>query len=204
MRGIAVYMEGGGDTAEGKASLRRGMGEFLGALRDAARAKRLHWKIVACGRRQDAFDAFRNAVGTAPDTFNVLLVDSEDAVTSAPPSHLQGRDGWTFGGVAADQVQLMVRTMETWIVADPDALAEYYGTGFNAKPLPKAKDLETVDKTSVVAALSTATKNTTKGVYHKLRHASDLLERIDTAKAKQRCKHCRRFFDAVEARIGSA
>jgi hypothetical protein len=47
MSAIAVYMEGGGDSADAKALLRQGISEFLRSLREAARQKRLHWRVVS-------------------------------------------------------------------------------------------------------------------------------------------------------------
>lgn len=67
-------MEGGGDSREGKARLRQGMSEFLRSLRKSAGHKRLSWKIVACGSRNEAHGVFLNATMTATEIFNVLLV----------------------------------------------------------------------------------------------------------------------------------
>ncbi len=77
MTGIAVYMEGGGDSTDSKATIRRGMAEFLREIRDRARSKKCHWRVVACGSRNAAQDAFKHAVAQNLATFNVLLVDSE-------------------------------------------------------------------------------------------------------------------------------
>ena len=112
-----------------------------------------------------------------------LLVDAEGPVTTSSCAHLQSRDGWELDDVPNDIVHLMIQTMEAWIVADTAALAAYYGQRFNANPLPRARDLETVPKTEgLAAALERATRATQKGAYHKIRHASDLLQRIDRPK----------------------
>lgn len=127
-------MEGGGDSKEGKARLREGMAEFF---RKVVAQKKPGWRIVACGSRNDAHDAFRNANRTSPENFNVLLVDSEEAVAQArsPRNHLQQRDGWDLNGVNDDSIHLMIRVMETWIVADAGAVAEYYQQHFLKKRL---------------------------------------------------------------------
>ena len=44
-----------------------------------------------------------------------------------PRAHLQARDKWDMTGVDAQSVHLMVQTMESWIVADADALSRHYG-----------------------------------------------------------------------------
>lgn len=48
MKSIALYVEGGGDSEAGKAALRQGFDELLSAQKNAARARRLHWKTVLC------------------------------------------------------------------------------------------------------------------------------------------------------------
>jgi hypothetical protein len=199
VRGIAIYLEGGGDSTEGKARLRQGMGEFLSALREEARARRLRWKIVACGSRGATHDAFLHAGRTELDTFCVLLVDSEEQVAAAPIAHLKARDGWALAGIHEHQVHLMVRTMESWLVADPDALARYYGQGFRRDALPAAPDLESVSKADVIRTLEQATRDTQKGLYHKTRHGSELLSRVDQARSRQRCAHCERLVERLRA-----
>jgi hypothetical protein len=185
MKGVAIYLEGGGDTLEGKARLRKGMNTFLAALRDRRGPRRLHWTIIPCGNRTGTYDAFQDGLRTDPDTFHVLLVDAEDAVSSSPMSHLQRHDGWTVAGLDGDSMHLMVQTMETWLVADVEALVKYYGKNFNSRTLPTTADLEALDKSRVADALARATRNTSKGAYHKIRHASDLLARIDAEKVKE-------------------
>src|ERR1035437_1882115 len=92
-------MEGGGDSKEGKARLRQGMSVFL---RKVVSQKKPGWRVVTCGSRNDARDAFLNANKTSPETFNVLLVDSEGPVSQPPRAHLKLRDGWTLTGVSEE------------------------------------------------------------------------------------------------------
>lgn len=173
------------------------MDTLLGPLKQAARDKSLRWKLVCCGPRDAAFRSFRSAVGEAGGAIVLLLVDSEGPVSGDPSEHLGARDGWEMPGFDAQSVYLMVQTMEAWIVADGDALNEYYGQGFMAGVLPKAADLESVAKGEIEGSLRRATERTSKGRYHKIRHASDLLQRIDAERVKARCRHCRRLFDEL-------
>ena len=199
MSGIAIYMEGGGKGHSTKAALRQGMDAFLQPLKDAARKKELHWKLVCCGPRNEAFQRFQSAVNNRDDAVNVLLVDAEGPVNQAPRRHLRDRDGWDLSFTGENTVHLMVQTMETWIVADPAALKSYNGNkGFKVEKLPSAPDLETVPKAAVESSLREATTGTQKGRYQKIKHASDLLKRIDVERVKNRCRHCRRLFDALE------
>jgi len=90
---VRIYAEGGGDGKDTKATIRRGFGEFLSDLRGLARERRIRWKIIACGPRDTAFDAFRTALRTHADAFNILLVDGEGPVNRTPWV-VPPRTGW--------------------------------------------------------------------------------------------------------------
>lgn len=200
---IAIYMEGGGDRANSRAMLRQGMDAFLHEIKEAFRQRRWRWKLVCCGGRDEAYRRFMNARTNGEYEIAVLLVDSEESLCASTPSdHLRERDGWDFEGVDDDTIHLMVQTMEAWIVADPEVLNSYYGRRFQASSLPRHENLEEVSKQDIASALDRATQNTQKGRYHKIRHARPLLERIDPAKVRQRCAHCKRLFDTLLGLVG--
>ena len=203
MSGVAIYMEGGGRHSDTRRALRQGMEALLQPIKDAARARALHWKLVACGGRNEAFRRFRDAVNHGDSTIVVLLVDAEGPVNRAPRSHLQSRDRWDMGFADEDTVHLMVQVMETWILADPDVLSTYYGGDFNSEILP-GENLEMVPKKEVARVLNQATYRTRRGRYHKIRHASDLLKQIDVGRVKARCPHCARLFDKLGPMIDAA
>ena len=204
MSGIAIYMEGGGNGKDTRSALRQGMDGFLGEVKEAARARSWRWKLVCCGPRHEAFRGFQNAIRNGDDTTVLMLVDAEGPVNRAPREHLQEQDGWDMRGTEDDAVHLMVQTMETWIVADSETLGEYYEQGFNTKVLPRRANLEEAPKSEVERCLNQATTGTRKGRYHKIRHAGDLLRRVDANKAKARCRHCRRLFDVLGRTIDAA
>jgi hypothetical protein len=203
MRGIAIYMEGGGDSRDAKVALRQGMDDFLRPLKDSARVKSLHWKLVCCGGRDQAYSAFLNAHRIGEFEIVVLLVDAELEVIFAPCVHLKNRDNWDFTGIDDGAVHLMTQTMETWIVADPNTLAAYYGQRFNRNALPRAQNLETVGKQQIASSLEQATRLTQKGAYHKIRHASDLLKLIGQRDVRIRCPSCERFFAELAGDIAA-
>jgi len=198
---IRLYIEGGGDSAEAKAQLRRGFRAFLSPAYQKAREARVAMQVILCGSRTSTREDFLKAFQSHPTAFNVILVDSEERVSSAVRKHLADRDGWTFAGVDESQLQLMVQAMETWFVADPDALLRFYGNDFRLNAIPKAVDVEEIDKDQLLAALREATRQTQKGKYQKIRHASLLLALIDPEKVQQAAEHCRRLFAVVEQRI---
>lgn len=195
---VAIYMEGGGQGRDSKVAIRQGMDAFLAEIKEACRNRNWHWRLVCCGPRNEAYRRFRNELSGDREGIVVLLIDSETAVnSSAPEKHLAARDGWDFQGIDKDTVHLMVQTMETWIVADPDTLKEYYGRGFRKSALPSHKNPEKVSKERIAEALNRATQDTQKGKYHKIRHARHLLERMDAMVVRQRCLHCRRLFETL-------
>lgn len=115
----------------------------------------------------------------------------------APTDHLVARDGWNFQGVNDNLIHLMVQTMETWIVADPEALRAYYGQGFRPNALPRHQNLEEVNKSDIKQALDLATQGTQKSKYHKIKHARALLERINPMTVREKCPHCERLFETL-------
>ena len=130
MSSITIYLEGGGDGKNTKSALRLGMDAFLDPIKQLARTKSWHWRLVPCGGRQQTYDRFCTAVSNGQTGgIVVLLVDAETVVISnSPRTHLQTRDCWDLRFATDDMVSyLMVQSMETWIVADPVALAAYYG-----------------------------------------------------------------------------
>ena len=203
MSGVAIYMEGGG-SRNTRAALRQGMDTLLGSLKKAATDKKMRWRLICCGARNEAFNRFRNAARNGEAAIVLLLVDAERRVAKGPCEHLQAGDNWDMTGVHAESVHLMAQTMEAWIIADADALSCYYGQGFNAGALPRTQNLESVAKQDIERSLHRATELTGKGRYQKIAHARGLLRRIDAEKVKARCRHCQRLFDELGRMIDAA
>ncbi len=201
---IRIYIEGGGDSKNTKALLRQGFSTFLNKLVQIARSKRIKWQIIMCGSRNSAFSDFQNALSDHPDAFNVLLVDAEAPVNvkKTPWEHLKFRDNWDSPGVDDDHCYLMVQAMEAWFIADIDTLKKYYGQGFKENCIPKNPNVESIDKDSLEPNLKAATRETSKGEYQKIQHASQLLERLDAAKVSQASPNCKRLFKTLALIMG--
>lgn len=205
MTGLRIYIEGGGDRENQKQELRMGFQSFLKPLRDLARQRRLTWDVILCGGRESAFDAYRIAIRQHADSVNILLVDSEAPVSAPPWEHLRSRDGWAKPDSVGDQnCHLMVQVVEAWLVADPDAMARYYGQRFNRNTLPLNPNVEEVGKADLESGLQRATAHTQKGRYRKIRHCADLLALLSVETARARARHCERFFATVETMITQA
>ncbi|HEX8358877.1 MAG TPA: DUF4276 family protein [Longimicrobium sp.] len=199
VREIRLYVEGGGGK-ESKALMRRAFGRFLSEVGAEAWERERGLRVVACGSREAAHEKFRRAQTEHPTALNMLLVDSEAPVTGTARSYLRG---WKLDSVTDDQVHLMVQAMEAWFIADPETLARYYGQGFAANAIQKTNNVETIPKDDLVPTLKRATRGTTKGEYHKTRHAFDLLAQIDPAKVRSRAPHCDRLFRTLLDHLAS-
>ena len=201
MKELWIFVEGGGGK-DSKDELRRAFSEFLKQPRQAARGRGVHWRIVMCGSRDATYKAFRNAVRDFRDELVFLLVDAEQAVSGTPREHLSARDPWDLSFADDGQCHLMAQVMESWFLADPDALAQFYGPQFGIKQIPPRKNVEEVPKSEVEAVLKSSTAKTSKGEYHKIRHGAPILESLDAGKVRSRAPHCDRLFQSLEEAIG--
>lgn len=207
MSGIAIYVEGGGDGAQQKASLRGGFESLFAPWKERARSKRMALRVVPAGDGRSAFDAWRNSLATAGPLQSALLVDSEAPLAghgdAARHEHLSQR-GWDFAGTPIERVHLMVQCMEAWIVADPDAVQRFYGQNFLVNALSRRQNLEQEPKADLFKRLEHATRPTQKGRYHKIRHASGLLAVLDPSRIALRCAHFSVFTRWLDAAIAAA
>jgi hypothetical protein len=202
---VAIYLEGGGPTAATRTPFRQGMSGFLKPLVELARARKIRWRIVPCGSRNEAFDDFLDALDKEPEVFNVLLVDSEALpATDLPWDHLKSRDNWNKPASAVDRhCHLMTACMESWLVVDREALKKYFGEGFDETKLPLPQYVETSAKKRVSDSLNKATKETTAKGYEKIRDGARLLSRISPAIVRKHCKWCERFFVTLATEMGT-
>ncbi len=189
-----IYVEGGGNAALLQSELRQG---FKALFESAGFRGRLP-KVVACGTRNDAFNDFKTAflAKTNGDVI-ILLVDSEEIVSASTKwEHVINRDSWDkLDHVTEDNIFLMVVTMESWFLADTDGLAKFFGQGFDAKKLPKNKNLEAIGKKELYDGLENATKKSSKGKYGKGQHSFKILNLLDAKKVKEHGKSSKEFFD---------
>jgi hypothetical protein len=198
MASVRVYFEG-------DPKLKRGFATVLASLREKAAAAGLGWDLVAGRGRDQTFRRFKIALETHRDDIIALLVDAEGLVLSDSPwEHLASLPDAALRkpkGAKDEHAHLMVQIMESWFLADREALETYYGQGFRTNCLPQTSSLEDVPKETVLSSLSQAISGTKKSAYHKTRHAPDLLERIDPAKVRRRSKYCERLFKTIEDAI---
>jgi hypothetical protein len=206
---VKLYVEGGGDTAALKTACREGFTTFVTNAGIKNRPR-----IVACGSRRDAFDSFCTAIASGEEA--ILLVDSEDIITAQnqqgepdtwqPWAHLKARagDGWDKPKKATETgCHLMAQIMESWFLADRDALKTFFGQGFKENALPAANNaVESIAKQQVYNALAQATNNCkTKAAYGKGEHSFKLLTKINPAKVTKASPWAKRFVDELRKQM---
>ena len=197
---VKLFVEGGGDSRPLRDECRKGFRIFL----EKAGLKGNMPRIVACGSRNSAYDDYCTAVKNGEMT--VLLIDSEVPVSDAsiidpdnpgtwkPWPHLKNRDNWDRPEKADDKdCHLMVQSMETWLLADVDALKEYYGQDFQKNSLPVRDDIEKIAKDDVLSCLENATRLTAKGSYNKGNHSFEILAQIDCCAVIRKSSWAKRF-----------
>lgn len=188
---------------EGDKKLRPGFHGFFRNVVDAARERSIRFQLIAGG--SGAVADFMKAIEDHPESFLILLVDSEGPAPDDPRDRLRDRRDWQPpSDVDRDQVHLMVQLMEAWFLADKEALATYYGRGFRQNRLPPNPRVEEIPKADVENGLKGASGETQKGEYHKTRHAPDLLSRIDPSLVCGAAPACKRLFDTLEGIIADA
>ena len=154
-----IYAEGGGSRSV-DIELRKGFKRLWERCGFGGRLPRM----FPSGGRDSAYQDFKNHVdGSSGQDFVGLLVDSEAIVTDTerPWEHLRRRDQWVKpNGVEDEQAMLMTTCMETWIVADRDALRTKYSRGeWREDALPPLEDLERRRRQDVLYRLRMATGN---------------------------------------------
>ena len=192
-----LYIEGGGEGKDLRARFREGWKKFFDSAGVGGKTK-----IVRGAGRRQTFDRFATAVsGRPPGTIPFLLVDSEIPVAPEHSvwKHLRARDGWTRpAGVGDDRAFLMVQVMETWFLADREALRNYFGAGFGENALRAWPNLEDVPEFTVLKALERATAPCRKR-YSKGRVSFELLAHVDPARVEAACPHARALLNELRA-----
>ena len=186
---------------EGDRSLRLGLEAFLNPALERAREQNIRFTAIASGPIDETIKDFLDAVRDYPDALVILLVDSDRADNGRLIASIKSRSTWNArigAGVQDNQIHFMVQVMESWFLADKDALANYYGRGFRLNRLPQNPNVEQVPGNDVIRGIASAASDTSKKTYHKTRHAPDLLRTIDPAKVRSAAPNCDNLFDALQ------
>ena len=191
---VRLFIEGGGSGELPDKEFRQAWKKFF---ESAGLIGRLP-KAVRGESRNETFDKFGAALRKRnADELALLLVDSEGPVTAGHSAwqHLRNRDNWDQPPDAAnDSAYLMVQVMETWFLADRDALRRFFGPSLNENYFREWQNLETVPKDTVYNALERATRDCQKQ-YRKGRISFLLLCEISPERVAEFCPHARILLD---------
>ena len=180
---------------EGDPQLKEGFHSFFGKLVFEGYSRRCRVRFIAGQGRSDTIHDFQDALESHSSSWNVLLIDSEGPDDGRLFARLK------LPAAQKDSVFWMVQLMESWFLADIQALKRDYGKGFREGRLRAKRDIERVPKKDVMKWLENATKTTQKGKYDKVDHAPHLLGLIDPALVRKACPNCRRVFKIFGARL---
>lgn len=199
MVNIKIYIEGGGEGKYLEICFQKAWTKFFQA---AGLEGRMPRPLRGKGR-QNAYDSFCTALANAKKgEMPLLLVDSEAAVHSDHNvwQHLKTRDNLDKPPQAGDQhAYLMAQNMETWLLADPEALQTYFGSEFNLRKIPAWPDLEKVAKIDVYTALERATTTCKEKSYAKGKVSFEALSAVSPQKVAEKCPQAKRLLDFLKA-----
>lgn len=198
MVAIKIYIEGGGEGKHLDIAFQRAWAKFFQAAGLQGRMPR----AVRGKGRKNTYDLFCTAFkNRKADELPLLLLDSEDAVAERDTAwqHLKKRDQMDRPKGSEDHhVYLMVQVMETWLLADPEALQAYFGSKFKANKIPAWSDLEAQPKQNVLDVLGKATAECEEKRYAKGKVSFEVLACIHPHKVKEKCPHAKQLLDFLD------
>ncbi len=200
---VLLFVEGGGEKNSVRIECRRGFRKLFERAGFAGRMP----KIIPCGSRNEVFKDFKTMCQSAGDgEYPMMLVDSEVPVNENHGAweHLRSADKWQRpDDVQDDQAQLMVQCMETWCVADRDALKRFFKQDLIEGSLPALSNLEGCSKDQIQEALKNATRECGKDrTYKKGRRSFKLVAELNPDVLKKRAPHFLCLCEALEAKLG--
>lgn len=195
-----IYLEGGVGSKSRDIECRKGFGRLLEKAGFSGRMPQLK----ACGGRNAAFDAFMSDLSAARSgDFVALLVDSEDPVSDLeqPAEHLRATSGWSIpAGISDDRLLLMVTCMETWILADRNALESHYRGEFLRGRLLPDFGLESRLKSDVQDSINRATERCPNR-YEKGKRSFEILGKLDPEVLRAALPSFERCLRILDARL---
>jgi hypothetical protein len=207
---VTVLVEGAGESLALRSIAKKKLGELLKKL-PLARQPRIEFQ----GTRRAAFDRLEIELSKpTKDRVFILLVDSEEPFTeSSDPNekhhrwaHVRNRseDHWERPDAATDEhLHFMATAMETWIIADKEAIRSRFPKDFRENAIKDIRDWEERSKEEVQDLLRSATgERSWKGCYKKGEISFELLGRVNPQTLRDNCRHANLFFSELEKLLG--
>lgn len=200
-----IYIGGGGMGADSKDADIRCREGFRKLLENCGyAAQRRMPRLIACGGRGAAYDAFKVAhASNSAGIFVALWVDSEEPLNDleAAWQHLLARDRWQQpNGAADEQVFFMTTCMETWFVADRAALRRHFKKDFQEADLPPLQNLEHRPRDGIQVPLMHASRECSNA-YSRGARSFELLGRLSPTTLAQHLPSFVRVRRILNARL---
>ena len=193
---VRIFIEGGGIASD--EVFTEGWRKFFVAAGLLGRMPR----VVRGEGREQTFDKFKTALQRRrPNELPILLVDSEGPVVPGRSvwEHLHNQDNWNQPPGAADvSAYLMVQVMETWFLADREALRRFFGPSLNENHFSQWPDLQAVPKDTVLNVMEMSTANCQRP-YSKGKVSFELLGQIDPDIVATACPHAGQLLDYLRS-----
>lgn len=177
MRMIRIYFEG-------DRRLREGLREFLKVEVDLAVGRKIKVDFVGAGKKQ-ADQACSNGQKDYPKAYPFILKDAEGPLPRHRPKH----------------TYYWVEVMESWFLADRDAIAKALGSCVKVRSLPNPSNVEQIAKARVFKLLSASTRPCGQEKHYDDSHppllAGRIFQVLDREKVKAKSTECRRFLGAL-------
>jgi hypothetical protein len=196
-RKVHLYVEGGNPKTTGDLTT-----QAREAFRTLLSTEGVQVVVKAHGGRGDTFKAFRLARRLKrhpPEEPVLLLIDAEAPVSDVhrPWEHLKQRDNWDADGVPDADVLLMVQVMETWMLADPNALRAVFPHKLDDSKLPApGLGLEGLTNAQVYRALAQATQECSRPD-GKGDHSFRVVQRLNPATLRARLPSFKRAWERI-------
>lgn len=185
-----IYLEGGASDSYSKNLNIRCQKAFHELLDKMGFKRPKKPSLKACGGRNAVFDDFCTALRSGQEDYIAMWIDSEEPMkdVEAAWSHLEGVRtvaAWKKPtGAEDEQVLFMTTCMETWIVADREALKRHYAHKLQESALPPLHALEDRSRHDVQDKLERATKDC-QNAFAKGKRSFEALEQISPAALAQ-------------------
>lgn len=181
MSRIRIYFEGDAVLAEG-------LEEFLKIEFTLARSHRIRIDLIAAGQKRPEKLA-RIGSETYPKALHLILMDWSSRRSEVRQKH----------------TYYWIEEMESWFLADADALTKVLGRCANVKSLPHSANIELIPSAYVFKRLSNATRPCGQKKHYDGSHppllASRILGALDREKVRARSAECHRFLKALNDTI---
>jgi len=177
---ISIYFEG-------DPLLTEGLREFLSIELELARRHKVRVELVASGAKPERFSLAGQKL--QPKETHFILKDSEEPIKEAAPKN-------TF---------YWIQVMESWFLADPNAIQKALGSCVDPSRIPKWTRVESVPKTDVFNKISSLTKPCGAGKHYDHHHppklASRILRHLDRDTVQRKSPECMRFLTTLHQTI---